>query len=141
MPEAAPAPSVIPRYASTDIQPNAGFPPAEHVPSRYQTLNEQAHIGAAERMAYRKDLRIAEEAMARGVNTPEDWLKLPLDEQNKIAKAAFIKAGGNVKSFSPFGSNADRMENAIKGRDVATGVNHVYQTLKELLVPPPPPIQ
>ncbi len=145
MPAEPPAPSVIPRYASTELQPNSQFPPVEHMPSRYRAPNGE--VSVSERIAHKKDVQIAEYLMSPEsgvkIETPEDWNRLPLSEKNRIAGEAYIKYGGNPKfvqkGTTNFGANyRPGQQRSISGRSADVGIDHVYQTLKELMVPPPP---
>ncbi len=145
MPAEPPAPSVIPRYASTELQPNSQFPPVEHMPSRYRAPNGE--VSVSERIAHKKDVQIAEYLLSpeSGVKiaSPEDWNKLPLSEKNRIAGEAYVKYGGNPKfvqkGTTNFGANyRPGQQRSISGRSADVGIDHVYQTLKELMVPPPP---
>ncbi len=140
-----PAPSVIPRYASTELQPNSQFPPVEHMPSRYRAPNGE--VSVSERIAHKKDVQIAEYLLSPEsgvkIETPEDWNSLPLSEKNRIAGEAYIKFGGNPKfvqkGTTNFGANyRPGQQRSISGRSADVGIDHVYQTLKELMVPPPP---
>ena len=48
-----------------------------------------------------------------------------------------MKNGGQPNDFKPFGANASSGESRISGRQGQTGIDHVTQTLREMLATPP----
>lgn len=92
--------------------PTRGGPISTDFPERYAV-----HDTIASEQAMRKDLAIAQRLKSLGL-TPEKWAVLDRASQNSHAKAL---------GFKPFGQGGTR------GRAAETGIDHVTQTLRELL--------
>lgn len=95
------------------------------VPPHYRALQELEGTSAAVR-AYQKDARIAAYVESQGL-TADDFEKLPLEEQNKLIRAAPSAGGGKNRAFLPKPTGA--APRAV-GRWADEGIRDIVATMR-----------